>query len=63
MNSEDLLQGHLKDHTYNLPKKNGLLIDQQYADDTGWVAVNAKHSTEKKSRKECQHSLIRKTYK
>ena len=39
MNSEDLLQDNLKDHTYNLPKENGLLIDQQYADDTGWVAA------------------------
>ena len=35
MNSEDLLQEHLKDHTYNLPQENGLLIGQQYADDTG----------------------------
>ena len=43
MKSEDLLQEHLKDHTYNLPQENKLLIDQQYADDTGWVAVNAKH--------------------
>ena len=34
MNSKDLLQEHLKDHTYNLPQENGLLIDQQYADDT-----------------------------
>ena len=47
MNSEDLLQEHLKDHTYNLPQENGLLIDQQYADDTGQVEVNAKHRTEK----------------
>ena len=47
MNSEHLLQEHLKDLIYNLPKKNGLLIDQQYADDTGQVAVNAKHRTEK----------------
>ena len=39
MNSEDLLQEHLKDHTYNLPQENGFLIDQQYADDTSWVAV------------------------
>ena len=46
MNSDELLQEHLKDHTYNLPQENGLLIDQQYADDTGWVAVNAKHRTE-----------------
>ena len=34
MNSEDLLQEHLKDHTYNLPQENGLLIDQEYTDDT-----------------------------
>ena len=47
MNSEDLLQEHLKDHIYNLAQENGLLIGQQYADDTGWVAVNAKHKTEK----------------
>ena len=62
MNSEDLMQEHLKDHTYNRPQENGLLIDQQYADDTGWVAVNAKHRTEK-SRKESQQSLMRKTCK
>ena len=36
MNSEHLLQEHLKDHTYNIPQENGLLIDKQYADDTGW---------------------------
>ena len=47
MNSEDLLQEYLKDHIYNLPQENGLLIDQQYADGAGWVAVNAKHRTEK----------------
>ena len=35
MNSEDLLQEHLKDHTHNLPQENELLIDQQCADDTG----------------------------
>ena len=46
INIEDLLQDHLIDHTYNLPKENGLLIDQQYVDGTGWVAVNAKHRTE-----------------
>ena len=45
MNSEDLSQEHLKDHTYNLPQESWLLIDQQYTDDTGWVAVNAKHRT------------------
>ena len=28
-NREDLLQDHLKDHTYNVPKENGLLMDQQ----------------------------------
>ena len=50
MNSEDLLQEHLKDHSYNIPQENGLLIDQQYADDTGWVAVNAKHRIEKNQR-------------
>ena len=49
MKSEDLLKGHLNDHTYNLPKENWLLIDQQYADDTVWVAVNAKHRTETRS--------------
>ena len=27
---------------YNLPKENGLQINPQYADDTGWVAVNNK---------------------
>ena len=63
MNNEDLIQEFLKDHMYNLLMENGLLIDQQFADDTGWVAVNAKHRIEKKSRKESQHSLTRKTYK
>ena len=47
MNSEDLLQEHLKDHTYNIAKENGLLIDQQYPDYTGWVTVNARYRTEK----------------
>ena len=47
MNSEDLLQEHLKDHTCNLSQENVLLIAQQYADDTDWVAVNAKHRPEK----------------
>ena len=61
INSEDLFQEHLKDHTYNLQMGNGLLIDQHYADDAGWVAVNTKHRTEK-SRQESQHSLKRKTY-
>ena len=42
MNSEGLLQD-----TYNLLKENGLLIDQQYADDPGWVTVNAKYRIEK----------------
>ena len=51
MNSEDLLQEYLKDHTYNLPKENGLLIDQQCVVDTGWLAVNAKHRTEKAGKK------------
>ena len=46
MNSEDLLQEHLKGYIYNLPKENGLLINQQYADDIGWVAVYARHTTE-----------------
>ena len=47
MNCEDLLQEYLKYHTYNLPQENGLLTDQQYADENGWVAVNAKHRIEK----------------
>ena len=29
----------LKDHECSLPKEDGLLTDQQDADDTGWVAV------------------------
>ena len=41
------MQEHLKDHTYNLPQENGLLINQQYADSTGWVAVNAKQNRKK----------------
>ena len=46
MNSEDLLQEHLKDHIHNLPQENGLLIEQQYTDDTDLGAVNAKHRKE-----------------
>ena len=45
MNSEDLLQQHLKDHTYKLPKENGLLIDQKYADNTSCVTGNAEKYT------------------
>ena len=30
-----------------MPQENGLRLDQQCADDTGWVSVNAKHRTEK----------------
>ena len=41
------MQEKLNDHTYSLPQENGLLIDQQYADVTDWIAVNAKHRTEK----------------
>ena len=41
------MQEDLKHHTYALPKKNEILIDQQYADDTWWVAVNAEHRIEK----------------
>ena len=33
--------------TYILQKENRLLIDHEYADDTGWVAVNEKYRTEK----------------
>ena len=29
--------------------ENGLLIDQQYADDTSWGALNAKYRTETRS--------------
>ena len=47
INSEVLLQEHLRDHIFNLPQENGLLIDQQHADDTDWIAVNANHRTEK----------------
>ncbi len=43
---EDLLRPELKDHIYSLPQDYGLLIDQQYADDTGWVGVNCKHKIE-----------------
>ena len=47
INAEDLLPESLKDHTYSTPVDNTLLIDQQYADDTGWIGVNAKHKTDK----------------
>ena len=45
--AEDLLPEILKHHAYSLPKEDSLLKDQQYAGDTGWVAVNAKHIAKK----------------
>ena len=57
INSEDLLQEHLKDHTHNLLKENGLLIHQQYADDTRWVTVNVEHRKEKNQGKNSSTAL------
>ena len=51
MNSGDLLQEHLKDHTYNLPKENGLLLDQQYAGGPGLVAVNGRQRIAKSKKR------------
>ena len=54
--TEDVLLQCLKDHTYSLSKEDGLLIDQQYVDDTSWVAINAKQRTEKKIKQKFQSS-------
>ena len=45
--TEDLLPGSLKDHAYSSTKEDGLPTDQQYIDETLWVAVDAKCITEK----------------
>ena len=44
--AEDFLPDPLKDHTYS-SRDRSLLIDQQYADDTGWIGVNAGRKIEK----------------
>ncbi len=50
INAKDLLPESPKDHTYSTLIDNALLIDQQYADDTGWIGINAKHKTDKITR-------------
>ena len=43
--SEDILPSHLIDHNYAIKRDTSILINQQYADDIGWIS-NAKHRTE-----------------
>ena len=45
--AEDLQPNHLKDHTYSIPTEPNPLIEQQYADDTGWIEVNGTHRVDK----------------
>ena len=35
--SEDIMPRHLQDHNYSIKNDNALLINQQYADDIGWI--------------------------
>ncbi len=42
---------HLTDHTYSIPTDILKIIDQQYADDISWAAINAKHKIEEKKKK------------
>ena len=44
-NIDTLLPPHLQDHSYVIPTDPYLIIDQQYADDTGWASTS-KHKTE-----------------
>ena len=44
--AENLLPDCIKDHTYSSRDK-ALLIDEQYADDTGWIGVNARNKIER----------------
>ncbi len=44
--AEEHLPDSLKDHTY-ASRDRSLLIDQQYADDTGWIGVNAGQKIER----------------
>ena len=48
--AEDLQPNHLKDHTYSIPTEQNPLIEQQYADDTGWIEVNGTHRVNKKEK-------------
>ncbi len=42
---------HLTDHTYSIPTDILKIIDQQYADDISWAAINVKHKIEEKKKK------------
>ena len=44
--AEDLLAHHIKDHTYSSPSENSITINQQYADDIGWIS-NSKYSIDR----------------
>ena len=44
--AEHSLPDQLKDHTYS-SSDCSLLIDQQYADNTGWIGVNANRKIER----------------
>ena len=42
--TEDILPSHITDHNYTIKRDTNVLINQQYADDIGWI-TNAKHKT------------------
>jgi len=44
--SEDILPPHLIDHNYSVKRDNSFHINQQYADDIGWIST-AKHKIDK----------------
>ena len=46
-NIEEDMPHHLHDHIYSKQRSNGDIIDQQYADDTGWIGINAEYKIEK----------------
>ena len=41
-NIEEDLPDHLHDHIYSKQRNIAKIIDQQYADDIGWVGINSK---------------------
>ena len=51
MPAEDLQPNHLKDHTYSLPTELNPLMEQNYADYTGWIEVNGTHREDKTKKK------------
>lgn len=42
--SESILPPHLRDHNYSIKQENNITIDQQYADDIGWI-TNSQYKT------------------